>query len=122
MFLEPKRIPPSVKDFVADDANRDFYLSYASSWEIAIKSGTNKLSIPAKPDVFVPSRVASAGFLHLPIELHHVLGVYDLPKLHRDPFDRLLIAQAKAEDMTILTVDEKFAEYKVKTKYFTEIS
>ncbi len=122
MFLHPSRLPESVKDYIADDAEREFYLSHASGWEISIKYGTKKLSLPANPDVFVPSRVASAGFLHLPIELHHVLSVFELPKIHKDPFDRLLISQARAEDMTILTVDEKIAAYKVKTKYFANLN
>lgn len=122
IFLEPKRVPASVKSFLRDDAKREVYFSYASSWEIAIKFGRGKLTLPQSPDEFVRSRISRAGWLHLPIELDHVLDVFKLPGIHNDPFDRLLISQAKAEKMSILTVDPRFSDYDVDCVGFADFN
>ncbi|MGB7070339.1 MAG: type II toxin-antitoxin system VapC family toxin [Pyrinomonadaceae bacterium] len=122
IFLEPHRIPETVKRFIQNKTEIEILFSYISSWEISIKYGSNKLSIPEPPDEFVPERVAKAGFTHLPILLAHVLGVHKLPPFHKDPFDRLLISQAKAEKIPILTVDPRFAVYDIETISFLDLN
>src|ERR1041384_7277975 len=89
-FLEPKRIPLKVKEFLEDSFVNEIYLSHVSAWEIAVKYGIKKLEIPDVPERYVPDRVKEAGFLHLPIKLEHVKQVHSLPPVHKDPFDRLL--------------------------------
>lgn len=97
---------------IGDEANQIF-LSAASAWEIAIKVGTGKLRLPEPPESFVTSRIASAGFEILPILLSHALHTATLPPHHRDPFDRILIAQCQIEALPILTADSQIARYAV---------
>lgn len=122
IFLDPERVPMNVKSFLRDDPKTEVYFSYASSWEIAIKFGRGKLSLPQPPDDFVRSRISRAGWLHLPIELDHVLNVFRLPDVHKDPFDRLIISQAKTEKMSILTADPRFAGYDVDCVKFSDLT
>jgi PIN domain nuclease of toxin-antitoxin system len=84
-------------------------VSIASLWEIAIKSCLGKLQAPED----LPERVQDLGFEPLPIAIEHAWRVRDLPHYHRDPVDRLLIAQAQAESVPILTSDRAFADYDV---------
>jgi PIN domain nuclease of toxin-antitoxin system len=100
------------RELLADGA-QEFYLSAASSWEIGIKAASGKLDLPESPVTYVPKRLADQGIIPLPILHQHALAVYDLPKHHSDPFDRLLIAQAQMEEMVILTADSVFRKYKV---------
>lgn len=90
------------------------YFSAVCAWEIAIKYSNGKLSLPVSPDVFVPKRRLQTGFKMLPITEDHVLQVAFLPFHYKDPFDRLLIAQAIVEDLPILTADPLFKLYPVK--------
>lgn len=112
-FLEPKKISESLRNFLENTDENKIYLSYVSAWEISIKYGIGKLKIPEKPEIYVPKRLSYAGFLSLPIEIRHVLQVHNLPPIHKDPFDRLLISQAKTENLHILTADPNFAEYRI---------
>jgi PIN domain nuclease of toxin-antitoxin system len=91
--------------------NEDVYLSAASSWEIVIKAKLGKFKLPEAPGSYVRSRLAAQGIRPLPVTQDHSLKVYDLPLHHNDPFDRLLIAQALVEEMTILTSDRAFKKY-----------
>jgi PIN domain nuclease of toxin-antitoxin system len=95
--------------------DNDLYLSAASGWEMAIKSQLGKLHLPGRPDQFIPDQLAKNAIQSLPIQMSHVLHVARLPALHRDPFDRLIIAQALLEKMPILTRDPDIRKYKVKT-------
>jgi PIN domain nuclease of toxin-antitoxin system len=95
------------------DGKQEFYLSAASSWEIGLKAASGKLSLPGSPVSYVPKRLAEQGIIPLPILHQHALAVYDLPKHHTDPFDRLLIAQAQTEEMVVLTADSIFRRYAV---------
>ncbi len=99
-------------DLVTDTRN-ELTVSAASSWEIAIKCEIGRLQLPEEPDRYVPSRIRMIGARALPIEHSHALAVAGLPALHRDPFDRLLVAQAQLEGLTILTADEALARYPV---------
>jgi PIN domain nuclease of toxin-antitoxin system len=89
----------------------EVYLSAASSWEIAIKVQLGKFDLPDVPGSYLPTRLAEQGIRSLSITQAHTLGVYDLPRHHADPFDRLIIAQAIAEKMTVLTSDRIFGKY-----------
>lgn len=84
-------------------------LSAASAWEIAIKITLGKLTLPKGVDI--AAALAECGFLPLPVEIAHAEGVQELPPLHRDPFDRMLIAQARAEGLTFVTADRQLAAY-----------
>ena len=90
------------------------YLSAASVWEIVIKHAIGKLSLPEPPATYVPERMRVSGFRELPISRAHALAVGVLPPHHRDPFDRVLVAQARSEGLTLVTADSTFARYDVR--------
>lgn len=110
----PERLNQKARDLFSD-RNHTLYLSAASSWEIAIKTALGKLHLPEPPGKYIPSRMAALDVLGLPIEHAHALKVFELPAHHRDPFDRILIAQAQTESLTILTADPAFSAYDVET-------
>lgn len=87
----------------------EVYLSAASAWEIAVKRASGKLSSPGD----IPRALEIAGFGALPITVEHAVESAELPWHHRDPFDRLLIAQARLEDLTLVAHDERLAAYDV---------
>lgn len=97
------------------DANNECCLSLVSCWEMAIKSSLGKLRLAKPVGRFVTEQLAANGFTLLPIELRHAVKIEKLPFHHRDPFDRLLIAQAMAERLTIVTADQIFGKYGAKT-------
>lgn len=107
-----EKINRAARELLAD-GKQGFYLSASSSWEISIKASSGKLPLPGPPPSFIPRVLAEQGITPLPILHQHALAVYDLPKHHTDPFDRLLIAQALTEQMVILTSDSIFWRYKV---------
>lgn len=111
-LTEPERMNDESLSLVADRANT-LYLSAASSWEIAIKHAIGKLPLPEPPGTYVPSRMATLGIHALPIEHVHALRVAELPMHHRDPFDRLIIAQSQIERLPVITADRMFREYDV---------
>lgn len=94
-------------------------LSAVSSWEIALKWALGKLPLPEAPATYVPSRMEHSGVQGLAIEHAHTLQVAELPKHHGDPFDRLLIAQAQLEGLTIVTADPVFDRYDVPVVHAT---
>ncbi len=100
----------AIRAMLEDNSNK-LLLSAASSWEIAIKYGLGKLWLPEPPSSYVPSRMALGGVTGLAIEHSHTLAVADLPEHHRDPFDRLLVAQAKVANLRIVSSDDVFANY-----------
>src|SRR6185437_3323180 len=85
--------------------------SVASSWEIAIKVSLGKLTLPRGADIAV--ELARDGFEVLPVDLSHAAAVGELPPYHPDPFDRMLVAQARVEDLTLVTADAALARYGV---------
>ena len=110
--LEMERISEKARSVFADLGN-DIFLSAASSLEIAIKSAAGKLQLPEPPGSYVPRRMADQGLRPLPVSHQHALAVFALPPHHRDPFDRLLIAQANLEDMILITADRMVQRYPV---------
>lgn len=87
------------------------FVSAASAWEIAIKIGLGRL----RPTRTVEQAVTESGFLELPVTFRHAELVEDLPRHHRDSFDRILIAQAEVEKLTLVTRDPVFQSYSVAT-------
>jgi PIN domain nuclease of toxin-antitoxin system len=108
----PENLNGRTRRQIADRKN-EIYLSAASSWEIAIKYAIGKLPLPEPPGDFVPSRLVRDAISALPVQHHHALHVSTLPYHHKDPFDRLIIAQAMIEQIPILTVDRQFEPYDV---------
>ena len=108
-----ERINKKARQLLAS-GGEELYLSAASSWEISIKWALGRLELPEPPGSYVPKRLAAQGIRPLAITHTHALAVSELPTHHSDPFDRLLIAQAKIEDMVILTADRAFERYGVK--------
>ena len=87
----------------------DVYVSAASAWEVAIKTGLGRL----KPSRTVEQAAAESGFLELPVTFRHTARVASLPPIHRDPFDRLLVAQAAEEGLALVSRDAAFGAYGV---------
>ena len=108
------RLSQAARDAISDPDN-EILVSAASAWEIAIKVGIGRLTLPAPAKRFVPRQVQRNGFVALPIQLEHALAVEDLPKHHKDPFDRMLVAQARAEKLTLITDDPLIQRYNVET-------
>jgi len=89
------------------------FLSAASGWEIAIKTSLGKLKLSADITAFILEQMHINAITPLPVQMNHALHIYTLPDLHRDPFDRMLIAQAQVESLPILTADPQFSGYQV---------
>ena len=99
------------KKIILDTSNVK-YLSIASVWEVAIKISIGKLDIIGKTKDFI-SDAENSGFTILPIRTAHLCALETLPMIHRDPFDRLLVATALAEEMRLITADKNIAQYDV---------
>jgi PIN domain nuclease of toxin-antitoxin system len=96
------------------DTNKTLYLSMASVWEVFLKASTGKLALKGgEPETFVRQQMELNRIQLLPIRLEHTAQVVRLPWHHKDPFDRLLIAQSQLEKLPLLTADRWFAAYEV---------
>jgi PIN domain nuclease of toxin-antitoxin system len=96
-----------------ESSRNEKYLSVASVWEMAIKVGLGKLKLGIPLRDTLDAGISEGGIAVLPVERDHALGVAELPWHHEDPFDRLLIAQARAEDLRMVTADGAFDGYDV---------
>jgi PIN domain nuclease of toxin-antitoxin system len=112
MQVSPDRFRSAALDLVRNPES-DLLFSAASAWEIAIKYTLGKLQLPEPPEDYVPKRMRTSGVVGLPVGHAHALRVAELPKHHRDPFDRLLVAQAQIESLALLTADPKLTLYEV---------
>lgn len=112
MHAEPQRLSGSAQSILVD-STQEVLVSAVSSWEIAIKHALGRLDLPEPPATYVPSRIASAGLTAIAIEHAHALQAGALPLNHRDPFDRLLIAQARELSIPLMTSDSVFDQYDV---------
>jgi PIN domain nuclease of toxin-antitoxin system len=110
--LDDPQISSPAREFISDGSNQVF-LSAASAWEIAIKCARGRLVLAETPDKYVASRMSLHHFLPLPVQLSHALHVFNLPHIHQDPFDRLLVAQSQLERLPILTGDPEIIRYEV---------
>lgn len=113
-LVDDDRLSEVARAVLGDRAN-DVLLSAASAFEIAVKASRGRLTLPEPAESFVPSRLAGEGFVPLPIHVGHALRAGALPPIHRDPWDRILIAQGQLEDLPILTADPAIGRYDVET-------
>ena len=104
------RLGADVRQLIADERN-EAWVSAASAWEISIKKALGKLEAPDNLDAIVEDE----GFARLAVSFFHGEQAGALPPLHRDPFDRMLIAQAQAEGLEIVTSDARIAAYGIRT-------
>jgi PIN domain nuclease of toxin-antitoxin system len=109
-FAQPERLSEEAITHIADETN-ELWFSVASVWEIGIKVAIGKLPLPEPPDRYISSRMGQLDVRSLEITAIHALRAAALPLHHRDPFDRMLIAQAQLEEMTIVTADAVFKQY-----------
>lgn len=109
--LGQRQCTSATRSIIEDPAN-DCKISIASLWEIGIKHTLGKLELHTRIEGFFEAFTAG-GFTPFPITSPHILELATLPLHHRDPFDRMLIAQAKVEGMQLLTADPHFASYEV---------
>ena len=103
-----------VRNIISDGENELFF-SAASGWEMAIKIQIGKLRLSKNLYAFVTEELSRNHFKVMPIHLRHSLKVYTLPMRHRDPFDRILIAQSQTENLPLLTTDPLITQYGVET-------
>lgn len=113
-IMDSPELSLRVRDAIRNPAN-ELFLSVASAWEITIKVNLGRLHLPARPDRFIPGQMAKNAIGSLPIEMSHALSVSRLPAIHRDPFDRIIIAQSMLEKIPIITRDADIGKYKAKT-------
>ena len=106
---EPERLDPALVRLLEDPMNTPVF-SVVSLWELVIKRGLDRPDFQLEPSL-LRQALSEAGWRELPVEAHHVLAVGQLPPLHRDPFDRLLLAQAQADGLLLITVDQQLAQY-----------
>jgi PIN domain nuclease of toxin-antitoxin system len=106
------RLNPRAQEILTSPSS-ELHFSAAGSWEIAIKFALGSLPLPKAPSEYIPRALRSWAISALDITHEHALRAGELPMHHRDPFDRMLIAQALSEQMTLLTADHVFKKYKV---------
>ena len=111
-FAQPERLNEETIESIADAAN-EIWFSVASVWEMSIKVAIGKLPLPERIDDYVSTRMAQLGARSLAITASHALRVAALPLHHRDPFDRMLVAQAQLENMILVSADSIFNQYEV---------
>ena len=109
---DDRRLSRQARRLLQDPRQRRL-LSVASLWEIALKLGTGKLRLGENPKDLLTSMLAAYGMETLPVQASHALAVLDLPPHHKDPFDRLLIAQSQVEGLSLLTDDAIIGRYAV---------
>ena len=112
MLTDPDRLPARAAEVLADPTTQVF-VSAASAWEIAIKYELGRLPLPEPPTSFVPARLRASGCDPLPIGHGHALAAGALPPHHRDPFDRLLIAQSRQLRIPLCSGDGAVSDYDV---------
>ena len=112
--LNPELLSDRILNIISDQTNK-IYVSSASCWEIVIKYNINRLEIPTSPDTFIIDEIQENSFSVLPITPPHVFELLNLPDIHNDPFDRILIAQSKNERLSFLTNDKIIQRYRVDT-------
>lgn len=115
VFDDP-RLSAAARTLIAEP-EADLLFSTVSAWEIAIKARTGRLDLPADVPGFVTDQVRQNRLQVLPVGLDHALRVHSLPDHHRDPFDRLLVAQAEVENLPLLSRDPLLAAYGIEIRW-----
>jgi PIN domain nuclease of toxin-antitoxin system len=109
-LADPKKMPSRAREEIANPKNQ-VYVSAISVWELVIKSALRRVDLPFAG---LDHTLEAAGFAELPVTIAHTLGLRGLPWHHRDPFDRLLVAQAREAALTLVTRDPVFRSYPVR--------
>jgi len=109
-----ERLSARAREMMTDPAN-DLLLSAASAYEIAVKAAKGHLQLPEEPATYIRTRVATLGLRELAVTVEQVAAAAALPPIHADPWDRLLVAQARLEEIPILTADRMIRRYEVET-------
>jgi len=105
-----QELSPRARRLIADGRN-DVFFSAVSAWEIVVKAALGRVTLPKDAERYIPEQLERNAFDVLPVQVHHALRVASLPPLHRDPFDRLLVAQALTEGLSIVSADRGLAGY-----------
>ncbi len=113
-ITDSPQLSPRVREIVSNGDNV-LFLSAVSGWEMAIKAKLGKLHLPGNLESFISEQLAVNAINTLPVQMSHALHVYILPDHHRDPFDRILVAQAQLEKLPIITIDPQISQYSVET-------
>ena len=110
VWTDADQVPANLRSAITD-ANNEVCFSQVSTWEIQIKYGLGKLLLPERPEQFLPTAIRRSGFNYLPLEDSAIFFLYRLPAHHRDPFDRLLIAQSITGNYHLATTDQQIYKY-----------
>jgi len=108
------RLPGSVRILIDDPRSR-LVLSVATTWELTLKTLAGRLRLPEPPAAYFEGLIRDARFEVLPVEQRHVAVLQELPEIHDDPFDRMLVAQALVDDLDLVSGDERIRRYPVRT-------
>jgi len=100
---------------IIENSKNNIYLSSASVWELSIKIIIGKLKLKKDLNKFIAENIAIYGYIPMPVTIPHALAIAKLPEIHKDPFDRILIAQATVEKMKLISSDGYITRYSVKT-------
>ena len=112
--LANDRLPPAVIELIEDRSNV-VVVSVATTWELTIKAMAGRLRLPEPVETYFDGLVRDFGYDLLPVHQRHVAALSELPPVHGDPFDRMLVAQALVEDLDLVTGDERIQRYPVRT-------
>lgn len=112
----PDLLPKKAREMLDNEENERFF-SPVGIWEVTIKSGQARPDFTFDPRV-LRRKLLGGGIVELPITSAHALAVGELPSIHKDPFDRILLAQAKEEGLTLLTTDTVLSKYPISVQYF----
>jgi PIN domain nuclease of toxin-antitoxin system len=113
LTASPDRLSTAAKRAINDRRN-ELWLSHASIWEIHLKHLAGKLTLPEKPRLWFPRQMTAWDIKDRPLDLESLHSTADLPLIHKDPFDRMLVAQANTHGLTLVSPDECFSQYGVK--------
>jgi PIN domain nuclease of toxin-antitoxin system len=113
LILDTEELTEKVKDLFADSDN-EVFLSVVSTWEITVKYAIGRLDLPEEPRFYIPEQRERHRVRSLPLDEPASLQVSTLPKIHSDPFDRMLISQAMIHGLTILSPDDMMKKYPVR--------
>ena len=112
ILVSPKKLSSRARSIIESGDNH-VLLSTASLWEIAIKEQVGKLSLPNPPERYLRRRIAESDIEMLPVSAQHALRLFSLPVHHKDPFDRIIVAQSQEEDIAIITADAVMRRYEI---------
>lgn len=112
LVSDHSRLSDKAKAVFLDNSN-DLYLSAVSGFEIAVKHGLGKLKLSESPMDFVSRRIENNNLIELPVTMEHATNLQNLPLIHRDPFDRLLISQSMVESIPLLSADKQISAYSI---------